>query len=478
MNAVEPMLHTLRDFLRRHVQPLRIDAAHAIPTPVLDGLAELGLFGVTLPGEYGGAGLTASDATQLIAALAQADRSVATTVGLHLGLGTRGLVAFGTRAQHERWLPSLAEGKVIAAFATTEPGAGSDLSALATTARERPGGALLLSGAKSFVTNGGLCGLLTVTASTPGLGGAARGTSLLLIDPAMPGVTRQGEEQKLGLRGSSTTGFMFDDCVLPNDSLLGEPGQGPRHLAHVLAWGRLLMSAGCVGTARAALAAALDYTHARRQFRRALIRQAVVQQQLARAAAIAWAMESLVAQAADAEHVGPALERLTTSAKVFCSEGAGEVADLALQLHGGSGYMEDTGLALLVRDARVTRIFEGANDVLLTHAGLRELLEPRAGEVPPPLERLYEAVSARRLAMCDGAGEPGARALGRHALQHALGRAVVWRDAAHAAHAHARTPLQQAAAALIHDEALALARAKVPDTPTTLITALLEGNLP
>jgi alkylation response protein AidB-like acyl-CoA dehydrogenase len=479
-DVVEPLLRSVKDFTRRHVHALDIDGAHRIPPEVLRGLAELGLFGVTLPEEFGGAGLTALDATRLVATLAEADRSVATTVGLHLGLGTRGLVAWGSQAQKERWLPSLSSGEVIAAFATTEPNSGSDLSALECTARGDATGALTLNGNKIYVTNGGFCSLLTVTASTPGLGGAARGTSVFLVDPTLPGVVRQPEERKLGLRGSSTIGFVFDECALPREALLGEPGQGAGYLAHILSWGRLLLSAGCVGTARVALATTLTHVHTRQQFRRTLIKQEVVQQQLARASALAYAMSALVSRAAAAETDYALLSRLTTSSKVFCSEGAGQIADLAVQLHGGSGYIEDTGLALLVRDARVTRIFEGANDVLLTHAGLQELTEPTTLEPLPGLEPLLAAVRARRDALCGDAKAPGIRALNRRVEQHALGRAVMWRDAAYAAAALARTPLEQAAAELVRDEALAVANAPflAPTPVSTLTTALLEGVLP
>ncbi len=474
-DVVKPLLRSVRDFARAHIRALEIDRGHAMPPEVLQGLGELGLFGVTIPTEWGGAGLSALDATQVIIALAEVDRSVATTVGLHLGLGTRGLVAWGSGAQRERWLPLLATGEVIAAFATTEPGAGSDLSALEAVVTAGPGGELRLSGTKLYVTNGGFASLLTVTARTPGLGGAARGTSLLLIDPKARGVERQPEERKLGLRGSSTTGFTFEEVEVTPGSLLGEPGHGASQLVHVLSWGRLLLSAGCVGTARSAITAALAHVHHRRQFRRTLVQQEVVQHSLARAAALLFGMDALVRATAAAEHDWPRLARLSTSAKVFCSEGAFELADLAIQLHGGSGYIEDTGMALLMRDARVTRIFEGANDVLLTHAGLLELTEAAARPGNPELATLWSGVASRREAR-----GLGVRALACRADQHALGRAVIWRDAATAATALARTPLEQAAAALLRDEALNVTNAHpLRLAPTqVLVAGLLEGALP
>ncbi|MBL8957990.1 MAG: acyl-CoA dehydrogenase family protein [Myxococcaceae bacterium] len=470
---------SVRDFCRREVRALDIDERHSISGSVLDGLRELGLFGATLPPDWGGSGLSALEATKLIATLAQFDRSVATTVGLHLGLGTRGLVAYGDRSQQERWLPRLASGECLAAFATTEPGAGSDLSALETTAREVDGG-LVLHGTKLYVTNGGLCSLLTVTARTPGLGGARHGTSLLLVDPQQRGVVRQREERKLGLRGSSTTAFAFDDCRLERAAVLGEPGSGARQLVEVLSWGRLLLSAGCTGTARTALTAALAHVHARKQFRRPLLAQPVVQHQLSRAWALTFGMRALVEAAAVRQAELPALARLTTSAKVFCSEAAGWVTDLALQLHGGSGYIEDTGLAILVRDARVTRIFEGANDVLLTHAGQEALTHSTPDEVLGEVAAVNDAVKARRTSLCADPASPGLRALTKRAELHALGQAVVWRDAAVAATRAARTPEERAAAGLLQSEALRVATAATfPDASVeTLTTALREGMVP
>lgn len=479
-DVVEPLLRSVREFAKANIHAQDIDREHTIPKQVLTGLAELGLFGITLPEDFGGAGLSALDATQVITALAEADRSVATTVGLHLGLGTRGLVAWGTTAQKERWLPQLATGEHIAAFATTEPESGSDLSALKSVAALQPDGSLKLSGTKLYVTNGGLCSVLTVTASTPGLGGAARGTSVLVIDPKAPGVLLQPEERKLGLRGSSTRAIILEDVALNHDNLVGEAGQGAPQLAHILSWGRLLLSAGCIGTARTALAATLTHVHTRKQFQRTLIKQEVVQQQLARAGAIAFGMSALVRAAATAEKDWELLSRLTTSSKVFCSEGAFELADLAIQLHGGAGYIEDTGMAILARDSRVTRIFEGANDVLLTHQGLVELTQPAAAPADPLLAPVWSAFAQRRQSLAGDGKQLSVRALNKKTEHHALGLAAAWRDAATAATTYAQTPIEKAAAELLRDEAVRIATTPpLPAVPAAVLTqALLEGVLP
>jgi len=369
-----PLSAEVARFAARAIDARAIDQAHAIPKAVLSGLAELGLFGLTLPAEYGGAGCSMRTAAQVVAELARFDRSVAVTLGLHLGLGTRGLVKYGTASQHERYLPSLCTGERIAAFATTEPQAGSDLSALSTKAVETAGGALRVNGRKVYVTNGGLAGLYTLAVATPGLGGRERGQSLLLVERGDAGFSVEAEEHKLGLRGSSTTGLVLDDVTLPATRLLGEPGMAVPALAHILSWGRTLMSAGCVGTVRAALDKVQLQVATRRQFGKPLAALEVVREQVARFEARAFGMAALVDEVARAE--GDVLLVRSLAAKVFASEGGWEVVDGAIQLHGGLGFIEDTGLALMLRDLRVTRIFEGANDVLLSHFGASELTKP------------------------------------------------------------------------------------------------------
>ncbi len=440
-DLLSPLLDGLERFCRAEIRALEIDRQAWIPNGVLEGLAELGLFGVPLPAEHGGAGLPLTDACRLIAALARHDRSVATTVGLHLGLGTRGLVAYGSEELKSRYLPRLAAGKAIAAFATTEPGAGSDLSALATTAFAE-GAALKVNGQKIYVTNGGLAQVFTLTVSTPGLGGAQRGTSLVLFERGDHGLTVGPEEKKLGLKGSSTTSLHLDEVRVPAERVVGEAGRGSEQLHHVLAWGRTLMSAGCCGTARLALDRAVEHTATRRQFGKPLNAQQVVQEQLALAAARLFAMEALVQDTASLEQQLPALLARSLSAKVFSSVGAGRVTDVALQLHGGSGFIEETGLALLTRDARITRIFEGANDVLLTQIGAQESVAPTARTplrpaAPPPAAALATRADlvADQVKQFRSALDERYRVgvLREKRLLHRLGAAVMWREALDAA---------------------------------------------
>lgn len=402
----------------------------------------MGLFGLTLPEAYGGAGLGLGAAGRVIASLARHDRSVATTLGLHLGLGTRGLVRWGTSAQHERWIPRLATGEILGAFAATEPGAGSDLTALRTLI-EASGDGLTVTGPKIFVTNGGLAGLYTVAGRSPGLGGMRKGQSVVLVERGDDGLTVGAEEDKLGLRASSTTTLDLDGVSLAHDRLLGAPGTGADMLRHILSWGRTVMAAGCCGTAAEALRRTRRHTSTRVQFGRPLDQLLVVREQLADMAATLFAMEALVRYVSQDE---ASLEVRSLSAKVLASEGSGEICDLALQLHGGYGYVEETGIALMVRDGRITRIFEGANDVLRIHRGL---FAAAGGALPPLATGLDDTLASPLRAGLAGltdlvTGEIttakerlGIRLGGDHPTLHRLGSLAMLRDATEAAVARA-----------------------------------------
>ena len=493
--ALASLCEGLARFARAGIHPLQIDREGRIPPSVLSGLAELGFLGLSIPERWGGAGFSLRGVCDAVAALARLDRSVATTVGLHLGLGTRGLVAFGSDPLREAYLPALAAGSKIAAFAATESGAGSDLAAIATRAVEVAGARLRVDGGKIYVTNGGLAQVFTVVASTPGLGGARRGHSLLLLERGDPGLAAIGEERKLGLRGSSTASLHLDGVEVPRARLIGEPGRGMQHLAHVLAWGRTAMAAGCVGAARVALEAASAHAATRRQFGRPLAAFEVVREQLAGMGALLFGMEALVQKTCAAEDEPVALAALSTAAKVLCSEGDWEICDLAVQLHGGAGFLEDSGLPLLLRDARITRIFEGANDVLLAAHGAwlaaarKQLDSPatgaartRAALVVGPLlssaariaDQLDAALAQRRDEL---RARFGVRLLLQQRLLHRLGRLGVLSAAADAAVVAAEASGDDGSRQLAsHFVALAAARAaplSAEPTPLEPIDAIV-----
>ena len=407
-----------------------IDAAARIPEALLAELGEMGLFGLTLPEEHGGAGLGIGAACAAVATLARFDRAVATTVGLHLGLGTRGLVALGTPEARAALLPDLAAGTRIAAFAATEAEAGSDLSALRATLRP-DGEGWRLDGSKVYVTNGGFAGVFTVLARAPGLGGRRRGTALVVVERERPGLHVGGEEHKLGLRGSSTTGLVLDGVPVERERILGEPGLGMEAAHAVLAWGRTLMAAGAAGMARAALDRTLAHVQARVQFGRPLAALPVVREQLADLLAREFLARAVVARSA----ATGAAPLPSLAAKVLASEAAWAVADGAIQLHGGAGYLVESGLPLILRDARITRIFEGANDVLRVRAGT--LVATREPEPPVPAEdpagaRVAAVVEALRAARADLLARHRLRLLRRPVLLHALGERALEAEAARA----------------------------------------------
>jgi alkylation response protein AidB-like acyl-CoA dehydrogenase len=414
---VELLLPQVGRFLAAEVHGDVIDREGEIPASVREGAARLGLFGMTIPASHGGAGLSLGSAGRVVAEIARVDRSVAIMIGLHAGLGTRGLVEHGSAALRARWLPRLASGECIASFAATEAGAGSDLMAIRTTGKVTDRG-LRIDGEKSYVTNGGFAGLFTLLVRTPGLGGA-RAHSLVCVPAGTPGVQIGREEDKLGIRGSSTVTVSFDGAVVPMDHVLGVAGKGLQHAYELLTWGRTLMSAGCVGTARAALDATVAHVATRRQFGRAVGDFGATRAHVAWMAARVRAMEALVGSVSAAHAAGESIETESAVAKVFCSDSAFEVCDRALQLHGALGFLEETGVARMLRDCRITRIFEGANDVLLVRIGAAMLAGQAAREVTcePELSEVAQRVEGVERTLRHEAGALAER-LGVEAIRH------------------------------------------------------------
>jgi len=392
-DTVEALNRSILRFGADSIDSAVIEREHCIPERVLQDAARLGLFGLTIPEEFGGAGLSLPGSCGVIERLASLDRSVATCIGLHNGLGLRGLIRYAGEHLKKRYLPEMASGERIAAFAATEPNAGSDLSAIRASAVPDPAlpDQLTLNGEKIYITNATYAKVFTAVMFTPGLGGKKRGHSLVLVPADIAGLTLGREEDKLGLRGSSTRSVHFDEARVHRDHVIGEPGLGITLMNHVLTWGRTLMAAGCLGSADFALRQAAAHVTTRRQFGRTLSEFELVRQSLAAMRARLYLAESVVRAAAlicDQNDESASWE--TAAAKVLASESAWWVIDTSLQLHGGSGFIEETGIARALRDCRVTRIFEGANDVLRLHVAGEALTWPLSeiAEIPPLSTRL------------------------------------------------------------------------------------------
>jgi alkylation response protein AidB-like acyl-CoA dehydrogenase len=361
------LLIEVRKWCAKNVDGAAIDERGKLGGDLLGAVAEQGWFGLTIPEKYGGAGLSMKAAARVVAELTRFNGSLGTCVGLHSGLGLFSMLHLASPELQQRYLPEVASGKRIAAFAATEPNAGSDIAAMRTTLSEEAG-VLKLNGSKCYVTNGGLCGLLTVVARSPGLGGAKAGHTVVAVDPSWKGIARQREEKKLGLKGSSTITIDFEDVEVPRDHILGEVSKGMDHAHASLTWGRTFMAAGCLGAGWAALQEAREHTAQRAQFGRALDSFPLVREQTASAIADVYAMESVIRAVCELYETKDGDIGLDSAiAKIMASEGVWNVVDRCLQLMGGTGYIEEAGMARRLRDIRVTRIFEGANDVLHMH---------------------------------------------------------------------------------------------------------------
>ncbi|TVP50588.1 MAG: acyl-CoA dehydrogenase [Gemmatimonadales bacterium] len=374
--------------LRPHTEAW--DAARALPDSVFEAVAEIGFLGLRSPEAHGGLGLDLPTALLAVEALAWGESSVGLSVAIHVGSVTRAILTAGTEAQQGRWLPELASGARLGAFALSEIEAGSDVGAVALHA-ERVDGGWKLSGEKRWVTNGERAGLLLVFARTGPESGVA-GLSVFLVEGGSEGLRVTGRERTLGMCASQTVTLAFDDVQVPDDALLGEEGGGWDVARDALVHGRLFVAAQALGIAQAAQEHALRYAAEREQFGRSLDAFGGIQEKLAgMAIRIAQARAFMLETAARVDAAGadlgagegglhqPAsLEAAAAMAKVTASEAAMWVADEAVQIFGGYGYMRDYPVEKLMRDAKGTEIYEGTNEVLRWIIS-RELVREAAG---------------------------------------------------------------------------------------------------
>ena len=377
--TVRLFLASIRRFGQEQIDSRRIDEDAHIPPHVFAGLRELGLFGLGIPEAYGGGGLDERSVCRVMEELAAVDDSVALTIGAHQGVGARGLILHGTEEQRRRYLPRLASGEWIAAFALTEPEAGSDAAAIHTRATPtRDGQAYLLSGRKQWITNGGIAELVTVFAKTPVTrGGRSRDRiSAFLVERGM-GLQSGREEDKLGIRGSSLTALYFDGVRVPRANLLGEEGNGFKIAMDILNYGRLSLAAGCIGLARRIFGLAVDHARNRRQFGRPIGEFGMVRSKFAQMAIDLYAAESIVRLTAGVVDGGVRDFGIEAACcKVFASEMLWRLANEALQVCAGAGYMRAYPYERFLRDARVNLIFNGTNEILRLFISLAGMAAP------------------------------------------------------------------------------------------------------
>ena len=367
----------------------RWDRESAQPADFIQGLRDLGLFGLIIPEEFGGLGLSNGGYARALSQTSTHDSSVSLTIGAHSSIGMKGILLFGTAEQKSRYLPRLASGELIAAFCLTEAGSGSDAASIKTHAEQNADGSWTLNGEKIWITNGGIAGLYTVFARTAS---AAGKITAFLVEAAWPGVSHGAHEDKMGIRASSTTTVAFDNVRVPAANVLDAEGKGFKVAMAILNNGRTGLGGGAVGGMKALIALASRQAQQRRQFGEPIAGFSLIRKKLAQMAIDCFAAESVVWMVA--HHIDAGLEDYSTEAaisKIFASEAMQRAAHEALQIAGGAGFMRDLPYEQIIRDARILTIFEGTNEVLRLYVALSGLkdLGRSLGEMKSAVDAIF-----------------------------------------------------------------------------------------
>jgi alkylation response protein AidB-like acyl-CoA dehydrogenase len=354
---------TVRELARGKIagRAAKLDKSGAFPAESMQDLAALGMLGSTIPEQYGGVPVSKVAFNLLLEEIAWACASTSVTAAVHSSVASSPIVAWGSDAVKQRFLPKLATGEWVGCFALTEPGAGSDVAALATTARKE-GDHYVLNGSKVFITNGNHAGSAIVAAKTDPAAGH-KGISLFAVETSWKGFSKDGAEHKLGLCASDTARLSFTDLHVPEDNLLGQPGDGFKQLMATLNGSRISIGAQGVGIAQRAFDEALAYSKERRQFGKPIAANQAIQWKLADMDVRIEAARLLYLKAAAALDAGKLTPEMGSRAKLFASETATWATIQAVQIHGGNGYTTDYAVERLMRDAKVTEIYEGTSEV-------------------------------------------------------------------------------------------------------------------
>jgi len=362
------IVDTVRRFVRRELEPLgqQVEDEDHIPDRVVQRMRDLGLFGLSIPEAYGGFGIGMLGECLVYEEISRVNACFRTRFSTNNGIGSQGIVLDGTDEQKQRYLPRLASGEWTACFALSEPEAGSDAANIQTTAELR-GDEWVLNGRKHFITNGDIADLATVFALTDREKRARGGITAFLVEKGFPGFSVGTIERKMGLRGTHTCELLFDDCRVPRDNVIGGDahiGSGFATAMKVLDKGRLAMGASALGAAQRLLELSVDYAKQRVQFGRPISSNQAIQFMLADMATEIYAARQMLHHAAWLrDQRGTAVVKEASMVKLFCTEVAGRVADAAVQIHGGMGYVKDFPIERFYRDLRLTRIYEGTSEI-------------------------------------------------------------------------------------------------------------------
>ena len=361
----EQLISSVRRFVEERLRPIEAQVSEndEVPAEIVAEMAELGLFGISVPTEYGGLGLTMEEECLLMFELGRTSPAFRSVIGTNVGIGSQGIVMHGRQEQKEYWLPKIASGEVIASFALTEPEAGSDAASLKTTAI-RDGDHYIVNGTKRYITNANKAGLFTLMARTDPSRPGAKGVSAFIVPSDCPGIHIGKPEKKMGQQGAHICDVVFDDARIPAECLLGdEEGKGFVTAMQVLERGRLHISAVCVGVSDRLVEESVAYAAERKQFGAPIGNLQLVQALLADSKTESYAGRCMVMDAARRRDAGEDVGTLASCCKLFCSEMVGRVADRAVQVFGGAGYVADYGIERFYRDVRIFRIYEGTSQV-------------------------------------------------------------------------------------------------------------------
>ncbi|XP_064293711.1 very long-chain specific acyl-CoA dehydrogenase, mitochondrial isoform X2 [Phalacrocorax carbo] len=368
--TLQELVGPVTRFFEEVNNPARNDALERVEEATMQGLKEMGAFGLQVPPEMGGLGLSNTQYARLVEIVGQHDLGVGITLGAHQSIGFKGLLLYGTPAQKKKYLPRLATGETVAAFCLTEPGSGSDAASIRTRAQPSPCGTFYtLDGSKIWISNGGLAEIFTVFAKTPlrdeATGETKEKMTAFIVERGFGGVTHGAPEKKMGIRASNTAEVHFEGVRVPAENVLGAPGGGFKVAMNILNNGRFGMAAAMAGTMRGVLAKAVEHAATRTQFGDKIHNFGAIQEKLARMALLQYVTESMAYMiSANMDQGATDFQIEAAISKIFGSEAAWAVTDECIQVMGGMGFMQEAGVERVMRDLRIFRIFEGTNDIL------------------------------------------------------------------------------------------------------------------
>jgi acyl-CoA dehydrogenase len=362
-DVLDSLRDTVRRFVRERLVPAetQVEDDNAIPAEIIEEMRNLGLFGMSIPEQFGGLGLTMEEEVTIALELGYAAPAFRSVIGTNNGIGSQGIIVDGTQAQKDYWLPRMARGAVIGSFALTEPDVGSDAGSIKTRA-ERDGDRYVINGTKRYITNAPVADVFTLMARTGGSGPS--GITAFLVPRDSPGLSLGPVDKKMGQRGTRTCDVILENCQVPADAVIGGiEGRGFKTAMKVLNRGRLHIAAVCVGAAERLCDESIAFARNRVQFGKKIAEHQLVQAMLADSSTETFAGRCMVMESARRFDAGERIVKEAASAKLFCSEMVGRVADRAVQIHGGAGYMQEYPVEHFYRDVRLFRLYEGTSQI-------------------------------------------------------------------------------------------------------------------